>query len=153
VAHVRLQPVQGEDRSPLPLERLFKPVAIREPYGHQLLVAIEEVGHRALGDAHPSTEERAVDLRDAAMLDMAQSAYQCDDVEAELALGQSEGAFLLRAVREEVKFASAVHAAADDEPETHQPPERGDGAGAVVGDPRALAARLAEIVQGLEPQL
>jgi hypothetical protein len=41
VAHVRLQTVEGEDRSPLPLERLSQPVAIREPERHQLLVTIE----------------------------------------------------------------------------------------------------------------
>lgn len=71
MAHVRLQPVQGEDRSPLPLERISQPVAIREPYGHQLLVTIEQIGHAALGDAHPSTEEFAVNLWDAAVLGMA----------------------------------------------------------------------------------
>jgi len=81
-----------------------------------------------------------VDLGDAAMLGVAQGAHQRYDIQTELALGKREGAFLLRAVREEVKFARWGYAAADHEPQTHQPTERGDGAGAVVGDPRALPA-------------
>jgi hypothetical protein len=145
VAHVRLQPVQGEDRSPLPLKHLSQPVAIREPYGHQLLVTIEQIGHRALGDAHPSTEELAVDLRHAAMMSVAQSTHQRYDIQAELALGQREGALLLGPARFLVECALPVHAATDDQPETHRSFQRADGAGAVIGDPHPLAARFAQI--------
>jgi hypothetical protein len=44
---------------------------VRKPERHQLLVAIEEVGHRALRDGDTSPRKLAVDLRDAAVLDMA----------------------------------------------------------------------------------
>src|SRR5215212_5890529 len=47
----------------------------------------------------------------------------------------------------------SVHAAADDQPETHQPFERGNGPRAMVGDPRLLAAGSAAVFEGLEPDL
>jgi hypothetical protein len=76
VTYVGLQPVDGQDgQATLLLEPLPQGNPIREPECHQLLVAIEEVGHRALRDGDASLRKLAVDLRDAAVLCMAQSTY------------------------------------------------------------------------------
>jgi hypothetical protein len=87
------------------------------------------------------------------MLGVAQSAHQRYDIQAELALGKREGALLLGPARFLVECALPVHAATDDQPEAHGSFQRGDGAGAVIGDPYPLAARFAQIAQGLEPDL
>jgi hypothetical protein len=57
-----------------------------------------------------------VDLRHAAVLDMAQSTYEGDDVQAELALGQREGALLFGPARALVEFALGVNAPTDHQP-------------------------------------
>ena len=75
------------------------------------------------------------------MLGVAQSANQGDDVQAELALGQRESALLLGSARLVVELAILVDAAADHQPQSHQPRERGDGASVVVGDPQLPARR------------
>jgi hypothetical protein len=80
-------------------------------------------------------------------------AHYSDDVKAELTLRQGESSFLFRSARLMVKRATRVHAAADDQPETHQPFERGNGPRAMVGDPRLLGAGSAAIFEGLEPDL
>jgi hypothetical protein len=49
------------------------------------------------------------------MLGVAQDANQRDDVKAELALRQSEGAFLLQLVRVAIELALGICAAADDQ--------------------------------------
>jgi hypothetical protein len=98
-------------------------------------------------------QELAVDLRHAAMLGVAQDANQRDDVKAELALRQSEGAFLLQLVRVAIGLALGICAAADDQPQSHQPIERSDGSEAVVGKPQPPGASMANFVKRLEPDL
>jgi len=93
-----------------------------------------------------------MNLRDAAVLGVAQSAHQGDHVQAELALGKRESAFLLGSARLVVELAIPVHAAANNQPEAHQPRERGNGSRAMVGDPRLLAAGAAAIFERFEPQ-
>ena len=58
----------------------------------------------------------AVDLRHAAVLGMAQSTYEGDDVQAELALGQREGTLLLGPARALVELALRVDAPTDHQP-------------------------------------
>jgi hypothetical protein len=153
MTNIRLQPVDRQDDPTLLRELLLQGSPIGEPERHQLLVTIEEVGHRALRDIDAPTRKLAVDLWDATMVGVTQSAHHSDDVKAELTLRQGESSFLFRSARLMVKRATRVHAAADDQPETHQPFERGNGPRAMVGDPRLLAAGSAAIFEGLEPDL
>jgi hypothetical protein len=48
--HIRLQAIEGQNHASLLPEAFRQPGLIREPYGHQFLVAMEEMGHRAFGD-------------------------------------------------------------------------------------------------------
>ena len=93
-----------------------------------------------------------MNLRDTAVLGVTQSAYQGDDVQAELALRKRECSFLFRSVWLVVKLAISIDAAADNQPQSHQPRERGNGSRAMVSDPRLLGARWAAIFERLEPQ-
>jgi hypothetical protein len=87
VTDVRLQPIEGQDDLPLLLQPARQPRAVREAQGHQLLVAPQLLGYRALGDVHPARHQIAVDLRHAAVLPVAQRPDVGDDVQAELAVG------------------------------------------------------------------
>jgi len=93
-----------------------------------------------------------VDLRDAAMLSVTQSTHQCYDIQPELSLGQRESSFLFGSVRLMVKCAISIDAAADNQPQSYQPRERGDGSRAMVSDPQLLGADSAAIFERLEPQ-
>jgi len=153
VADVGLQAVYGHYRPSLLPQPLPQPTILRKPERHKLLVAIEEVGHRALRDGDAPPREIPVDLRDAAMLGVAQSANQSYDVQSKLALGQRESAFLLGPLRLTVDLALRVHAATHHQPQTHQPFEGGDGAGVVVSDPQLPLAPSTAITERFEPDL
>ncbi len=62
---------------------------------HQLLVAVQQLGHAALGDVHAVLAQRLVHLRHAALLAAAPVPDLGDDVQAELALRQRPGARFL----------------------------------------------------------
>jgi hypothetical protein len=79
------------------------------------------------------------------MMSVAQGSNQRDDIEAELALGQSESALLLGSARLLVEFALRVDAAADHQSQAHQSFKGGDGTDVVVSDPELPLASSTEI--------
>jgi hypothetical protein len=87
------------------------------------------------------------------MMSVAQGANQSYYVQAELALGQREGALLLGPATLVVEFAIAVHAPTDHQLQAYQPRECGDRASVVVGDPQLPLADRAVIVHGFQPEL
>jgi hypothetical protein len=105
MADIGLQPVYGQDRPPLLLEPLLQAGVPRKSERHQLLVAIEQIGNRALRDTHPPSRKLPVNLRHTAVLGVTQGAHQGDDVQAELTLGKRESPFLFRSVWLVVKLA------------------------------------------------
>jgi len=109
-----LKAVEGQDHSTLSSQLLLQASAIREAQAHQFFVTLQQIGHRPFADGDATSAQFAVDLGDAAMVSVAQSANQGDHVKPELTLWQSEGAFFLRLVRVPVEFALGIHAAADD---------------------------------------
>jgi hypothetical protein len=95
VPHIELQPIEREhDAAELACETP-QPREVRDGERHQLVVAVEQVGHRALGDGDVARSKRGVDLRDRAVVLVAKSAHEGDDVETELLLRQGEASLLL----------------------------------------------------------
>jgi hypothetical protein len=76
-----------------------------------------------------------VDLRDAAVLGVAEGADQGDDVEAELVLRQGEAVLLLGAEADPVSGAGGLAAAADLQAQADDPVEGSDGPLGLVGRP------------------
>jgi len=75
-----------------------QPGAVGHRGGQQFVVAVEQVGHAALGDRHLLRTQRLVDLRHAAMLVMTQPPGQRHHVQPELMLRQGNRTFRLRPV-------------------------------------------------------
>ena len=98
MADIRLQAVEGQDDPVLSAQLPAQVLRIAEPGGQNFVVAIEQVGHAALGDGHAAITQDRVDLRHRAMIAVAQGADHCHHVEAGLLLSQRQGAFGLRAV-------------------------------------------------------
>ena len=94
----------------------------------QLVVAVQQVADAADADRHAAADQLGVDLRDAAVLGVAEPADQGDDVEAELVLRQGEAPLLLGAEAGLVAGAVGVAAAADLEAQADQPLQGDDGA-------------------------
>jgi len=99
MAHVWLQAIQRQNDPPLRLHPRRPPRVIGEMDREELLVAIDEVRHRALGNAHAALHEMAVDLRHAAVIGLAQAPDQRDHIQAKGAPRQRPVPFLFRAIR------------------------------------------------------
>jgi len=150
VPDIGLQPVERQDRSPLPGQNAAQAVIVGERGRDELVVAIEQVGDRPLRDRHPALAQNAVHLRHALVLAVAQAAGQGDDVEAELVPRQHERALGLRPAGPAVARAARVLAAADPQPQADQARERGHGVPVVVAVAQPAAAGRAVLVNRLE---
>ena len=90
MADVGLQSVDGQDDAALLAQQRPQPLGVGGGQGPEFVVAVQEVGDRALGDDQAAAGQLAVDLGDAAVLGMAEPTDQGHDVEAELVIGQGE---------------------------------------------------------------
>ena len=115
--------------------------ASEQRQGQQLVVAVQQVADAARADRHAAADQLGVDLRDAAVLGVAEPADQGDDVEAELVLRQGEAPLLLGPEAGPMAGAVGVAAAADLEPQPDEAVEGGDGAPGLVGRPERPGRR------------
>jgi site-specific DNA recombinase len=150
VADVRLQAVDGQDDLAGLLGDPAQPGGIGAGQGQQLVVAVQQVADATRADRHAAADQLGVDLREAAVLGVAEDADRGDDVEPELVLGQDHPALLLGPQGDTEASAVAVAAAADLQPEADQPVEGGDGASGLVGGPQRGPALGAGARQGRE---
>jgi hypothetical protein len=74
VADIGPEAIDGQDDAALGAEQRAQPLGIGGGQGLQLIVAVEQVGDGARGDDEPAAGELAVDLGDAAVLDVAEPA-------------------------------------------------------------------------------
>ena len=140
VAGVGLEPVDGQDHpAGLGRDRL-EPGGVRARQGRQFVVAIQGVADVPLADCDAAADQLGVDLRDAAVLGVAGSADQGDDVEAALVLRQDIPPLRLGSEANAMARALRVAAAADLEPEPDQALEGDDGPLRLVGGPEPPAA-------------
>ena len=140
MADVGLEAVDGQDHPPGLGRDPPQPLGVRAGQGQQLVVAVQQVADAARADRHAAADQLGVDLRDAAVLGVAEAADQGDDVEAELVLRQGEAALLLGPEADPVARAVGVAAAADLEPQPDEAVQGGDGPPGLVGRPERPAA-------------
>jgi hypothetical protein len=135
VADIGLEAVDGQDHSPGGGRDSVQPSCIGARQGEQFVIAIEEVGDGPLADGDAAAGELGVDLRDAAVLGVSESADQGDDVETELVMRQSKSAFLLGAEADAPALALGVATAAELEVQSHDAFECDDGSSWLGGRP------------------
>jgi hypothetical protein len=87
----------------------------------QLVVTVEQVGHRALAHRHAALPQGMMDLRHAAVLAVAECPDQGDHVEAELVLRQRDGAFGFGPVGPVVAGTAGRLATSDLQAQAHRP--------------------------------
>jgi hypothetical protein len=119
-------------------------VAVGQCGREEFVVAIEQIGDAALRDHHALLPQGRVDLRDGAVVAMTQGSNKRNDVEAELVLGQRQGALSLGPIRPVVARTGGALAAADLQVQAHGARERHQGAAVLVADPHRAAAGRAE---------
>src|SRR3954469_6411280 len=139
VTNIRLKAVDRQDRPALALQGL---AMRRRPGrgGDQLVVALEQVGHATLADRHAAPAQLLVDLRDAAVLTVAQGADQRDHLQPELVLRQRQGGFGLRSPRLMVSTTGPGLTAPDLQAQANQAPQRHDRPTVAVADPHRASA-------------
>src|SRR5437660_7912907 len=117
---IGLKAIDGEDH-PSGLRRDDpQTIDVGARQGEQFVVPIQEVADAPHADRHPTSDQLGVDLRDAAVLGMAQHTHQSDDVETELVLRQSEVPLVLRAEADAMTRALRIATTADLKPELDQ---------------------------------
>src|SRR5262249_16697690 len=140
VADVRLQAVQSQDQAALLGQQGTQPRRVAAGQGTQLVIAVQQVGDRALGQDEAASGQFLMDLGEAGVLRVPQGADQGDDVQSELVVGQGEPAFGLGSIGATVAGASDVMAPADVQGQASDAVQSGDGASVVVIDPQGLPA-------------
>jgi hypothetical protein len=138
VADIGLQAIDGQDDPLLPLQEPPQPLGVRRGQGAEFVIALEQVGHRALRDDDVAAAQFLMNLGDAAMLGVAEAADQSDDIEAELVVGQGEVWFGLRAVGPVIAGTVSLGTAADLERQARDGVQRGDGAVIGLGEVEAV---------------
>ncbi len=108
---IRLQAIEREDHAPLLLEAVPQTGLVGQAHRHQFLIPLDQIGDGACGDRDAARLEGAMDLGHAAVVRIAQRADQDDDVEAERAMGQRDGRFLLGPIGAPIERTSRLDAA------------------------------------------
>ena len=98
MAHIRLQPIDRENHTPLLLQPLLDALVIHHAQGDEFFIALHQIGHTAFRDAHPTAQQRTMHLGHATVLAKALGAHGGDDVKADLAMGQRIAALLFGTV-------------------------------------------------------
>jgi transposase len=139
VAHVRLQPIEGQQHAALLVQPGAQPGLIGQAQGQQFFVAFHEVGHRALRDVQSAGAERLVQFRDGLMRGIALEAEPGDHVQAELTVREGPATFFFRPIRPMIAGARPGLAPADFHHEAHRPVQGHHGARGRIGDPERTA--------------
>ena len=143
MADVGLEAVDRQDHPPGRRRQAADAGGVGQGHGQQLVVAVQEVADAADADGDAAAGELGVDLRDAAMLGVAERADHGDDVEAELVLRQGEAALLLGPQRGPIPRADSVAASPHLDGQADRPVEGDDDPVALVGGPERPAAHRA----------
>ena len=85
--HIWEAPIQCQNHLLLFLEPRLEPLRICQVQRQQFFITIQLIGHRALSYLHPSPLQLLVDLRDAALLLLAQHPDQRDHIQPEFSMG------------------------------------------------------------------
>jgi hypothetical protein len=140
VANVRLEAVDSQHDAALLGQEGVQSLAVGRGQSAQLVVAVQEIADPAQGDGDAPARQFWVDLGDAAMLSVAESADQGQNVEAELMVRQGQEGLGFRVERAMLARAVGVGTAADEQREAFDGVEGGDGAAVGVRCPKEVAA-------------
>jgi hypothetical protein len=127
VADVGLEAVDGQDHPAGRGGRSPEPRGVRERERQRLVVAVQQVADAADADRHAAADQLGVDLRDAAVLGVAEPTDQGDDVEPELVPRPGEAALLFGSEADLVSGAFGIAAAADPQARPEKPLQGDDG--------------------------
>ena len=147
MSHVRLHAVDGQNHLTLLFEPFQQTFLIRQVERHQLFVAFQQIRHGALGDAYSALDQALMDLRDTAVLSVAQLTDHGDDIQAKLPMRQRPGSFFFRSIGHMVQRTLRGAAAPHHQGKVHQSPERHEGAPGMVGHPQPLSTTHALLTQ------
>jgi hypothetical protein len=98
MAHVGLYAIEGQDDAALRLGDASETIGVLEREAEQCIVALQEIGARALGHGDAPLDQGVMDVRDTAVVGLAVVAHPGDDIEATLGRGQGQAAFGFRPI-------------------------------------------------------
>ena len=128
MADIGLQSIDGQDGAMLVAQQRFEALGVGRGQGPELVVAVQEVGDRALSDDQTAAGQFPMDLGDAAVLGMAEATDQGHDVEPEFVIRQGEMGLGLGPVGAEEAGAIGIVTASDGQGQVEDAIEGGDGA-------------------------
>ena len=138
VTDVGLQSVDGQDDTALIAQQWLQALGVGTGQRPEFVIAVQEVGDRALSDDQPAAGQLAVDLGDAAVLGMSEPTDCGHDIESELVIGQGEVGLGLGPVGPEEAGTSGIVTASDSQCEAEDAVEGRDGAEVVVAGPEPV---------------
>jgi hypothetical protein len=150
VTDLGLQAIDGQHDTALRTQQGTEALRVGSRQSAQLIVAVEQVSDRPLGDHDPATTQFGVNLRDTAVFDIPEVADQGNDVEAELMMGQGIMGFGLGAIGLVKAWARGVRTSPDAEDQSHEALQGGDRTTGVVSVPKGLSTFRAVLGQRRE---
>src|SRR6266566_7934863 len=147
MAHIRLQPVNGQDHVSLLLQACLDPLVIADAQSHQFLIALHQMGHTALRNADATRYQGLVHFGHTAVFAKTPLANQGNHFQAEFAMRQRPAPFFFGTValmKARTAWRDTLTHHGSQFPETR---ECGDRAMAVIGHPQRLATRLTTLLK------
>ncbi len=125
---------------------------VSEAQGEQFFVALQQIGDGARRDGDVEVVEGLVDLRDGAMLAVAQGADVGNHIETKLAMWQCPSALFLRTNGQMVARTGRIGTAHDGDAQASDILKGGDGALGLVEAPQAAVAGRTLLALGEQAQ-
>jgi hypothetical protein len=132
MADIRLQTIQRQDDAPLRRQQRTQTAAVGQRGRQEFVIAIEQVGHAALGNRHPLRTQRLVDLRHATVLAMTLHPAQGNHIQAEFVMRQGDRTFRFRPIRPALARAANLFTAPDFQTQAPRPRQRHHRAAVLV---------------------
>src|SRR5579859_1768342 len=134
-----LQAIKSQDHLPLFLQLGFDPFRIGEKQGHQLFIAVHQMGDLSFGDHQSSGLQTLMHLGHTPMLPEAPGPDERNDIQAKLSVGEYPPSFFFRAIADMILWTGGEMALADCYSQLNNTLQSDHCAPTVVGDPPAGA--------------
>ncbi len=133
--HIGLQPIDGQDHLPLLLQSRLDALVIRHAQRHPFFIALHQIGHTPLRDAHPTAQQSAIHLWHAAVFTKTKAPNQGNHLQAKFPVWERSSPFFFGPVGDMIARTLRLDTATDYHRQLPEAIQLGHRAMAVIAYP------------------